>query len=80
MAVMAFSEVNGNAAIQAQLVNMYVEAFQNECIRHNVIKEAPVKLLVAITLTKGSQRIWEKVEGTTDTRLGGRQAKWGKEL
>lgn len=61
MAVLAFvKEVKENAAIQVQLANM--EALQNECIRHDVIKEAPVKLSAAIALAKNSQRILAKVK------------------
>lgn len=80
LAVMAFPEVSGNATIQAQLANLYVEAFQNECIRYNMIKEAPFKLLAAITLAKGSQRIWEKVEGKGTQTQGWEVGMWGKEL
>lgn len=63
LAVLAFQkEVKENAAIRVQLANLYLEALQNECIRHDVIKEAPVKLSAAIALAKKSQRILEKVK------------------
>lgn len=37
-------ELTNNAVMQAQLAELYIEALQNECIRHDVIKEASVKL------------------------------------
>lgn len=39
-----------------------MEALQNEYMQHDVIKEAPVKLSVAIALAKDSQGIW-KIKG-----------------
>lgn len=33
------------------------------CICHNVIKEGPLRLSVAVVLTKESQGVWEKVRG-----------------
>lgn len=62
LAALSFpEEVRENVTIQADL---YVEALQNKCIRQDIIKEAPIKLLVAIALARDSQRIWEKVEGS----------------
>lgn len=61
MPTLAFpGEVRDNTAIQAQLVDLYIEALQNEYIRHDVIKEALVKLSVAIALAKYNQRIWQR--------------------
>lgn len=47
-------EVRENAAIQADL---YEKVLQNEPIRHYVIKDAPVRLLIAITLARDSKRM-----------------------
>lgn len=45
MATLAFTqEIRVNTTIQAQLVNLYLEALHNECIRHDVIKRASAKL------------------------------------
>lgn len=60
---MPFSEeVRENIAKQAHLADLYVQAPQNEYIRHDVIKEAPIKLSVAIALAKDSERILGKVK------------------
>lgn len=62
LAALSFpEEVRENVTIQA---DMYAEALQNKCIRQDIIKEAPIKLSVAIALARDSQRIWEKVEGS----------------
>lgn len=58
---MVFPEERNKAVLQVQLANLYVEVLQNECIQHGIIKEAPVK--VAVALAKNSLRIWEKVKG-----------------
>lgn len=47
-------EVKENAAIQVHLVDLLVDVLENECIRHNTIKKAPVELSVAISLVKDS--------------------------
>lgn len=63
LAVVAFPEkFRSNEAMQAQMADLYVEAPQNECVQHNVIKEAPVKLYAAVALAKDSQGECEKVK------------------
>lgn len=64
MATLVFpGKVRENPVIQAQLADVHMETIQNEHIWHDVIKEAPVKLSVAIALAKNIQRILEKVKG-----------------
>lgn len=36
-------EVRENAAIQAELVDLYVNVLKNACISQRIIKEAPVR-------------------------------------
>lgn len=43
-------EVRRNAAIQALLSDLFLTALENEHIRRDVIKEAPIRLSVAIDL------------------------------
>lgn len=58
LTALAFSEeVKDNVAIQNQLSDLYVEALHSGHIRHDVIKEASIKLSVAIVLAKYSERI-----------------------
>lgn len=33
-----------NATIQVQLMDLFVDVLKNECMGHNVIKEAPIRL------------------------------------
>lgn len=49
-------EMRNNTIMQAQLTNWYMEALQNERIRHDVIKEVPVKSSAAVALAKGCRR------------------------
>lgn len=44
------------------LANLFADVLENECIRHDVIKEAPIKLSVAIDLAKDSEKVLEKTE------------------
>lgn len=53
-------EIRDNAAIQMQLPDLYVDASENERIRHDVIKEVPIRLSVIIDLAKDSENVWEK--------------------
>lgn len=48
--------------MQAQLADLYVEALGDERVRHDVLKERPLRLPVAVELAKESQGIWEKVK------------------
>lgn len=43
-------ELSNNAVTQSMVADLYVEALQNNRIRHDVIKKAPVKLSVAVAL------------------------------
>lgn len=55
LANLVFPEEERNKAVmQAQLANLYVEVLQNECIQHDIIKEALVKLLVVVALAENS--------------------------
>lgn len=73
-------EIRINAIMQGQLADLYVEALHNECVRHGVIKEAPVKLSAAVALSKDSQGgMGEgKEEKSTRAESGSRQAGRGK--
>lgn len=44
-----------NAAIQAELADLYVDERENERIRHDVIKEIPIRLLVPMRLAKDNK-------------------------
>lgn len=68
-------EVSENAAIQVQLADLLVDALKNECIRHDMIKEAPIGLSVAIDLCK--ERIWEKMRNTGE-RVQGHEETGGR--
>lgn len=46
LAILAFPEAN--TVMQAQLADLYVEALSEEHIHHNVLKEGPLKLSVAV--------------------------------
>ncbi len=60
---MAFPEVvRDNAVMEAQLADLYVEALSDERVRHDVLKEGPLRLSAAIELAKESQGVWEKVK------------------
>lgn len=48
-------EAKENAAIQVQLADLLVDVLENECIRHNMIKKAPVGLSVVISLVKDTE-------------------------
>lgn len=63
LSLLAFPEVvRNNAVMQAQLANLYVEALSDERIRHNALKEGPLRLSAAVSLAKESQGVWEKVK------------------
>lgn len=50
---LAFPEVvRDNAVMQAQLADLYVEALSDERVRHDVLKEGPVRLSAAIELAR----------------------------
>lgn len=51
-------ELRENAAFQVYLADLYVDALGNERIRHDVIKEGRVILLVSINLAKDNERVW----------------------
>lgn len=57
-------EVRENGAIQVHLADLFVTALENERIRYVVIKEAPIRLSVAIDLTKDSEKVWEKTRNS----------------
>lgn len=48
--------------MQDEVADLYLEALQNERIRHDLMKEAPVKLSAEVALAKNSQWMWEKVK------------------
>lgn len=49
-------EVRENAAIQVQLPDLSVDSLWNECIRHDVIKEAPTRLSLSLVRPMSDQR------------------------
>lgn len=60
---LAFPEVvRDNAVMQAQLADLYVEALSDERVRHDVLKEGPLRLSAAVELAGGSQCVWDKVK------------------
>lgn len=60
---LAFPEVvRDNAVMQAQLADLYVEALSDERVRHDVLKEGPLRLSAAIELARESQGVWDKVK------------------
>lgn len=61
-----------NFAIQAQLGDLFVDALDNERTRHVMIKEAPIRLSVAIDLAKYSDKVWEKTKNR-GMRVHGRE-------
>lgn len=44
------------------MADLYEKLLQNKCIKPDIIKEAPVKLSVAITLAGDGGRIWVMVK------------------
>lgn len=63
LSAMAFpEEVKQNAAIQVHLANLFIDALENENNRHDVIKEASIRLSVVIDLAKDSRKRQETVE------------------
>lgn len=58
LSTMAFpEEIRENAAIRVQLADLFVNALGNERIRYDEIKEAPIKLSMAINLAKDSEKV-----------------------
>lgn len=53
-------EVKENAAIQAQLANLFTDALKNERIRQDVIKEVPIRFSLSRDLTKDDEKFWKK--------------------
>lgn len=53
-----------NVAIQVHLVDLFVDALDNECTMHVIIKEAPIRLSVAIDLAKYSDKVREKTRNS----------------
>lgn len=58
--IIAPKEISENAAILIQLADLFVHCLENERIRHDVIKEAPTRLSVAIILAKDSEKVCKK--------------------
>lgn len=55
---LAFSEeVQKDAVIQAQLVDLFIDALEKERIKQDVIKKAPIRLSVVIDLAKTSEKV-----------------------
>lgn len=58
MSTLAFSEkVRENAAIQAQLADLFVDALEYEHIKYDLIREVQTRLSVAIDLAKDSEKL-----------------------
>lgn len=57
LSALGFSEkVKENAAIQGNLVGLFIGGLENERIRHDLIREASVRLSVA----KDNEKVWNK--------------------
>lgn len=70
----AFPDVKNNAVMQAQLADLYVEALSDERIRHDVLKEGPLRLSASVALSKESLGVWEKA------KKGGKIQELGREV
>lgn len=63
LSALAFpEEVRENAAIQVQLVDLFVDALENKCIRPDIIRDVPTWLSLAIDLAKYSKKVWQKTK------------------
>lgn len=62
MTINFLEEVRENATIRVQLSVLFVDALEDDLIRNDVIKEAPMRLYVAIDLAKNSENLWEEDE------------------
>lgn len=70
-------EVRENVTIQVQLADLFVDALGNKPIRHDMIKGSPIRLSVAINLTKDSEKVWAKTRNS-GTRVQGREETGGR--
>lgn len=44
------------------MVDLFVDALENKCIRHDIIREVPTWLSLAIDLAKDSKKVWQKTK------------------
>lgn len=65
-------EIRENATIRVQPVDLFVNALENERIRHDANKEALIRLSVSINLAKDSENVWEKTRNC-GTRIQDRE-------
>lgn len=77
--IIATKEVRENAAIQVQLVDLFVDALENKLIRYDIIKKDPKRLSVAISMVKDSEKSWGKMRGGevwVRNQRGASQSEW----